>query len=174
MQVVSQLARDQLWMVLSNLWAFSLVCLAYAGGLSASEGWALDGPKQFVSFLLVCLAYKGGLSASEVWALDGPKQFVSFLACMLGLSRWSVARDELWMVLSNLLAFALVCLAYLGSLSASEGWALDGPKQFGGFLFCMHGLSRGQSASEGWALVYLAWFVGFLACLLGLSRWSVS
>jgi hypothetical protein len=37
-QVVCQLARDELWMVLSNFLAFSLVCLAYAGGSSASEG----------------------------------------------------------------------------------------------------------------------------------------
>ncbi len=37
-QVVNQLARDELWVVLSNFLAFSLVSLAYPGGQLASEG----------------------------------------------------------------------------------------------------------------------------------------
>jgi hypothetical protein len=37
-QAVSQLARDERWILISNFLAFSLVCLTYPGGQPASEG----------------------------------------------------------------------------------------------------------------------------------------
>ncbi len=87
--MVCYLARDELGMFLSNLLAFSRVCLVnpVSCQVARDELWMVLS--NFLAFSLVSMAYPKDLQLRGM-SLDEPKPFVGFLTCLLVLSRWSL------------------------------------------------------------------------------------